>query len=352
MPVAGGASVQVPGRNAIERELHRKEPGRKLQDGFQFIRPVHPPSSSAQFIRNEEDQMTTIEGEADFRGWRTWYRIDGATDATKLPLVILHGGPGFSHDYLLRLTALADGGRAIVLYDQIGSGRSTRLPGRDASFWQVRLFVEELENLLRHLGIAQGYHLLGQSWGGMLAAEHAVLRPAGLRSLIIANSPASMEVWVEEANRLRALLPPDVQATLLRHEAEGTTDADGYQQAVSVFYDRHLCRVPWPPEVLASFSSMQSDPTVYHTMNGPSEFHCIGTIRGWSIIDRLDRIAVPTLLISGRHDEATPAVVQPYADRIADVRWRIFEDSSHLTHVEETDAFLETVDTFIAARDP
>ena len=296
--------------------------------------------------------MGTVEGEADFRGWRTWYRIDGDLDADRPPLVVLHGGPGFSHDYLLRLTALAAAGRAVILYDQLGSGRSTHLPDKDASFWQVQLFVDELDNLLRHLGITRHYHLLGQSWGGMLAAEHAVLRPAGLRSLVIANAPASMDLWVREANRLRALLPPDVQATLLRHEADGSTDTDSYQQAVLVFYGRHLCRVPWPPELQASVGSMERDPTVYHTMNGPSEFHCIGTIRDWSIVDRLDRIAVPTLLISGRHDEATPAVVQPYADRIPDVRWRMFEDSSHLTHVEETELFLDAVDAFITARDP
>ncbi len=295
--------------------------------------------------------MSTIEGEADFRGWRTWYRVDGDLDAARPPLVVLHGGPGFSHDYLLRLTALAAAGRAVILYDQLGSGRSTHLPDEDASFWQVQLFLDELDNLLRHLGITRRYHLLGQSWGGMLAAEHAVLRPAGLRSLVVANSPASMELWVREANRLRASLPPDVQDTLLRHEADGTTDSDSYQQAVLVFYGRHLCRVPWPPEVQASFDVVERDPTVYHTMNGPSEFHCIGTIRDWSIVDRLDRIAVPTLLISCRHDEATPAVVQPYADRIADMRWRIFENSSHLAHVEETGLFLETVDAFIAAQD-
>ncbi len=290
-------------------------------------------------------------GTADFRGSQTWYRITGELGAMKAPLVVLHGGPGFSHDYLLRLTALADTGRAIIHYDQLGAGRSTHLPGRPADFWQVPLFVDELYNLLGHLGITEAYHLLGQSWGGMLAAEHAVLQPAGLRSLVIANSPASMELWVREANRLRALLPSDVQSTLLRHEAAGTTHQADYLAAVRVFYDRHLCRIPWPPEVEASFAFVEQDPTVYHTMNGPSEFHCIGTIRQWSIIERLDRIKAPTLLISGRHDEATPAVVQPFRDRIADVRWTVFEKSSHMPHVEETDAFLATVSDFIAAHD-
>jgi L-proline amide hydrolase len=185
----------------------------------------------------------------------------------------------------------------------------------------------------------------------MLAAEHAVLQPAGLRALVIANSPASMALWVQEANRLRDALPPEVQATLLRHEAAGTTDTDEYNAAVRVFYDRHLCRVPWPDELTASFAAMAEDPTVYHTMNGPSEFHVIGTIKDWSIIDRLDRIRVPTLLISGRHDEATAAVVQPFADGIADVRWHVFEQSSHVPHIEETEACMRVVGDFLAAHD-
>jgi L-proline amide hydrolase len=291
------------------------------------------------------------EGFADFRGWRTWYRITGDIDSGKPPLLVLHGGPGMLHNYLLRLTALAEDGRAVIHYDQLGCGRSTHLPEKGADFWQVPLLVDELDNLLADLGLAHGYHMLGQSWGGMLSAEHAVTQPAGLRSLVIANSPASMALWLQEANRLRALLPQDVQATLLRHEADGTTGSDAYQSAVRVFYDRHVCRIPWPPELEESFAGLGVDPTVYYTMNGPSEFHCIGTIKDWSIIDRLHRVRVPTLLISGRHDEATPAVVQPYADLIANVRWRIFENASHLPHIEETEEFLQVVRAFLAAYD-
>jgi L-proline amide hydrolase len=291
------------------------------------------------------------EGTVAFREWQTWYRVTGDLGAARAPLVALHGGPGVPHNYLLRLTSLADAGRAVIHYDQLGCGRSTHLPEKAPDFWQVPLFVDELDNLLRHLGVGDRYHLLGQSWGGMLAAEHAVRQPPGLRSLVIADSPASMALWLQEADKLRAMLPPEVQATLLRHEQAGTTESEEYQTAVRVFYDRHLCRVPWPPELEASFAALGVDPTVYHTMNGPSEFHCIGTIRDWSISDRLDRIEAPTLLISGRHDEATPAVVQPFADRIADVRWRIFENSSHLPHIEETEPCLAAIGDFIAGYD-
>jgi L-proline amide hydrolase len=288
------------------------------------------------------------EGMAPFRGYNTWYRISGDLGWRKAPLVVLHGGPGCTHDYVDSFKGLAARGRAVIHYDQLGNGRSTHLREKGADFWTPRLFLDELENLLRHLKIDGRYHVLGQSWGGMLAAEHAVTQPNGLRALVIANSPASMELWVREANRLRETLPPQTQATLLKHERAGTTDDPEYKDAVRVFYDRHVCRVtPWPDEVARTFKAIDDDPTVYMTMNGPSEFHVIGSLKGWSIIDRLNRIQVPTLLISGRYDEATPAVVQPFADRIKNVRWEIFENSSHMPHVEETERCLKVVGDFL-----
>ena len=292
------------------------------------------------------------QGTLDFGGRETWFRVTGDLDATlaagRAPLVVLHGGPGVPHDYTLRIAGIAGQGRAVIHYDQLGCGRSTHLPDQGADFWTVSLFLDELDNLLDGLGIASSYALLGQSWGGMLAAEHAVRQPAGLRALVIANSPASMELWLAEANRLRELLPADVQAALLRHELAGTTNSAEYLEAEKVFYDRHVCRVvPNPPEVVASFAALEQDPTVYHTMNGPSEFHVVGTLKSWSVIDRLQAIAAPTLVINGRHDEATTACVQPFADHIPDVRWEVFEDSSHLPHVEEQERYLQVVGEFL-----
>jgi L-proline amide hydrolase len=294
---------------------------------------------------------TTGEGYADFRTYPTWYRVTGDLGSGKTPVVILHGGPGCTHDYVDSFKGLAAGGRAVVHYDQIGNGRSTHLRDKGPDFWTPALFLDELDNLLGHLGIAAAYHVVGQSWGGMLAAEHAVRQPKGLQGLVIADSPASMVLWLQEANRLRDELPVEVQATLLKHEKAGTTGSPDYAKAMRVFYDRHVCRVPWPPEVARTFAAIEDDPTVYHTMNGPSEFHVVGTLKNWSIIDRLDRILAPTLLISGRHDEATKATVQPYADRIKDVRWVVFEDSSHMPHVEETERCLQVVGEFLARQD-
>ncbi len=292
--------------------------------------------------------MQVREGYADFQGHQTWYRVTGDLASGRLPLVVAHGGPGCTHDYVDSFKDLAEHGWPVVHYDQLGNGRSTHLRGIDPGFWTVALFLDELNNLLRHLGIAK-YVLLGQSWGGMLAAEHGVRQPVGLRGLIIANSPASMALWRAAAAGLRAELPAEVQATLERHEAAGTTASPEYRAASEVFYARHVCRVqPLPAEVARTFAAIDADPTVYHAMNGPTEFHVIGSLRDWSVIERLERIQVPTLLISGRHDEATPACVEPFERLIPDVRWHIFEDSSHMPHVEEREACMALVADFLA----
>ena len=157
-----------------------------------------------------------------------------------------------------------------------------------------------------------------------------------------------MRLWVAEANRLRLDLPEDVQAALTRHEADGTTDSPEYEAATRVFYERHVCRLPvWPDFVNRSFAMMASNPTVYHTMNGPSEFHTIGSLLDWDITERLPEIDVPTLIISGEFDEATPHIVEQIASRIPGARWELVAGTSHLTHVEEPEIWTELVGAFL-----
>jgi L-proline amide hydrolase len=287
---------------------------------------------------------------------QTWFRVTGelpgATAGAPAPLIVLHGGPGAAHDYLLSLADLARDGRGVIHYDQLGNGRSTHLPERGADFWTVDLFVRELHNLVDKLELGDRHHVLGQSWGGFLAQEYALTHPPGLRSLVLANTAASFPDFISEANRLRAELPADVEATLRRHEQAGTTDDPEYAAACMVFYKRHVCRLdPWPAEVSEGFAWIERDPTVYHTMNGPSEFHVIGSIKEWQSKDRLASIDVPTLLVSGRHDEATPALQETLRDGIANAEWVAFDDSSHMPHVEERDRYMRVVGDWLARHD-
>jgi L-proline amide hydrolase len=294
--------------------------------------------------------MAGREGTVPFRGFQTWYRVTGTLDpdSALAPIVLLHGGPGATHDYLDAMRGLAAGGRAVVQYDQLGNGLSTHLPHRGADFWTPSLFCDELDSLLAALGIAGRYHLLGQSWGGCLAQEHALRQPAGLRSLVLADTLASIPDFAAECQRLLAALPVEARETIHRHEAAGTTDDPAYVEACMVFYRRHVCRLEeWPEEVRRSFRAIEEDPTVYGTMNGPSEFTITGTLRDWSVVDRLGEIRVPALLVSGRHDETTPKLQETLRDGIAGSEWTCFEDSSHMPHVEERERWLETVDAFL-----
>jgi L-proline amide hydrolase len=135
---------------------------------------------------------------------------------------------------------------------------------------------------------------------------------------------------------------------LREHEDAETTDSPEYAAAMKVFYDRHVCRVvPNPPEVAAAFGSIEADPTVYHTMNGPSEFHVVGSLKDWTIVDRLPEIAVPTLVLSGAYDEAQPVCIAPYAELIPGASWEVFAESSHLPNVEEPERYVEVVEAFL-----
>jgi len=182
----------------------------------------------------------------------------------------------------------------------------------------------------------------------MLAMEYALRRPPGLMSLVLASAPSSMRRWTAEADRLRQLLPAAVQETLVRHERDGSTDSLEYQQAMLVFYERHVCRrKPWPDPVRRSIDQLMANPEVYLTMNGPSEFHVTGTLRDWSVLERLGEIRVPTLVTCGRHDECTPEMSAETAAAIPGAELAVFEKSAHFAQAEEPERYRQVVAQFL-----
>lgn len=287
----------------------------------------------------------------EWQALRTWYQVVGGarSGGAAVPVVVCHGGPGLTHDYLLSLTDLARQGRTCVFYDQVGNGRSDHLPQAPAGFWNVDLFLAELEALLAHLDLIDGFHLLGHSWGGMLALELAVRRPPGLRSIVAADAYASSAVYTEEVARLVSCLPEEARTAIAVHEAAGTTESPEYQQAMGVFYARHVLRTrPVPDEMKSTVAALAADPTVYTTMAGPSEFSMTGVLRDWDITERLDQIEVPVLLVSGRHDEVTPRAVEQLWRGLPKAQWELFEESSHMPHLEEHDRYVALVAEFLA----
>ncbi|KAI5924865.1 proline-specific peptidase [Camillea tinctor] len=303
--------------------------------------------------------INMTEGTAEFRvpglsePCQTWYKVIGNLEETsKTPLIILHGGPGACHDYLLPLTDLAPL-VPLVFYDQIGNGRSTHLPEKagDEHFWTVDLFKNELGNLISHLGLAQRpISLYGHSWGGMLAIEWAATSNAtNLQSLIISNSLASMEAYMIGVANLKKQLPLDVQAALDQAEEKQDFESPEYEAAVQVFYKRHLSLYePWPAkEIRAALEWLTKDSTTYGTMFGPSELHCSGSLRNWTSIPLLDKIAVPTLLINGADDEAQDVAMQPLFKHINKVKWIVLDNAAHFSHVDQREKYMMHVRSFL-----
>ena len=234
--------------------------------------------------RDLGDPRTGPPGHVDFRGWKTWYRVTGDLPRPRPPLVVLHGGPGATHDYLASHRA-ASPSRAARSSTTTSSATAapptcptrarTSGPSSCSSTSSTTCSPSSASPTATTCSASPG----AACWPPSTPSR----RPTGLRGLVIANSPASMELWLSEANRLRAAAARRrCRRRCSRHEAAGTTDharvRRGRCRSSTTATSAGSC--PCPPEVDATFAAIEADPTVYHTMNGPSEFHVIGTLQG------------------------------------------------------------------------
>jgi proline-specific peptidase len=201
---------------------------------------------------------------------KTWYRAYGDLKSGHLPLVALHGGPGLSCDLMMCLRDLTSlYSIPVIVYDQIGIGRSSHVPEKkgDDSFWTCELFLNELDTVIEHFGIQDSYSIIGQSWGGMLAAMHAIQQPKGLKKLVLSNALSDMPLFAKEVMKLREALPQDVQEEMKKHEDAGTTDSEEYEKCVDVFFAKHIIKIdPLPDEFMASAVAYKENKNVYSTM--------------------------------------------------------------------------------------
>jgi len=281
------------------------------------------------------------EGYATVQGLRLYYRIFG--EAKKGTVLCLHGGPGATHDYLLPLADLSEFGYRVVFYDEFGCGRS-ELP-KNPALLTIEYGVEEVEGVRRALDLGK-IHLIGSSYGGLLAIAYALKYQKNLKSMVTIGGLHNVPLTVAEMGRMKSQLPPDVLATLDKYEALGEYENPEYLKAVQVFYKKHLCRLePWPKELVYSFEHLSKP--VYHTMNGPNEFTIVGNIRYWDVTDQLHKIRVPTLVTGGKYDEVSPKVARGIHRGIKRSRLVIFANSAHLPIWEERERFIKVVRKFL-----
>ncbi|MED4754326.1 proline iminopeptidase-family hydrolase [Brevibacillus choshinensis] len=292
--------------------------------------------------------MERKEGYIEVTGGKIWYNLVGEGNKEKTPLIVLHGGPGNTHDPLQSaLHVLADE-RHVIFYDQLGSGNSDR--PTDDSLWKTERFVEELMDIRKALDLDE-VHILGHSWGTMLAAAYLIDRkPAGVKSVIFSSPCLSAERWKQDADQFLAQLPEDVQQTIARHEEQGTTDSKEYQDAMKEYYSRHVCRIEPLPAVMVE-SRPKGNKDIYMKMWGPSEFCPTGNLKTFDYTPKLHEINIPSLFVCGRYDEAAPESTQYYQSLVPDSEFHVFEKSSHVSYLEETEAYVEVVRAFLRKAD-
>ncbi len=275
--------------------------------------------------------------------WSSVFLSNERSDGSRaLPLVTVHGGPGFPHDYLTPLAALATT-RPVLFYDQLGCGRSAR-PVHEWC-WSVPRYVAELHAVVQAAGF-ECFHLLGHSWGSIVVFEYAYTHPSAVRSLIYASPCLSIPRWSDDARRLRDTLPEEHRTALAEGEASGDLSTDAYVRALAEYYARFVYRMdPLPSEVAAATAGFGGH--AYHHMWGPNEALVTGTLRRYDATEGLGGIGAPAMVTCGRFDEATPEACADYAVAAGGAALVVFEESAHLPHLSERDAYAKTVESFL-----
>ena len=268
---------------------------------------------------------------ASVPGGRVYVRINGGLDGPRPPLVLIHGGPGGTHAGLLDALALADD-RAVILYDQLDSGRSDH-PG-DPANWTVARFTDELDAVRRALGLKR-WHVLGHSWGGTIALEYGARRPAELAGLALASPLVSTKSWIADANALRGQLAPDIQATLASCDPPAPF-TPACESATGIFYKAYNGREPRSDGMIAYQKAEAAaggkgfNPTIYNAMWGPSEFVATGTLEDYDGEPLLAKLDGPrALFIDGQYDEARPVTLGEFAERVPGAEFAVVPGAAH-----------------------
>jgi proline-specific peptidase len=285
---------------------------------------------------------TPQTGYVNSDGIQLYYEIEGAGE----PLLLLNGGPGFPHDYLEDLRALAPYAR-LVFYDQRGTGKSGKA---DPATYTIQQNVEDLERLRDALALGP-CRILGHSWGGILAQAYAVKYPHNVSKLILADTFTSIEDLDEALQRMRASVSDETRAIYDKWESEGLYNGrdrypEEYQHALDEAYEPVTISISPPPALQDMFGKIAYD--VYRAMWGEeSDFKITGTLKQFGVESRLRELDIPTLVIAGASDMPTVAMVEQSARLFRRGRLEVFEHSRHFPFLEEPEKFFRVVREFL-----
>ncbi len=294
--------------------------------------------------------MKIQEGYMPYLGYQTYYRIAGESSAGKAPLLLLHGGPGSTHNYFEVLDSLADEGRAIISYDQLGCGNSF-VEGRP-ELWTAQTWLGELAALRKHLGLTR-VHLLGQSWGGMMILAYLCDdKPQGVASAIISSGHPSSRLWASEQHRMIRRMPEEYRAAIARAEETGDFSDPSYLKANKKFMELNCCDSVYgddAPECLRRKVRHGDEAYLYGW--GPNEYVPSGSLKDFEYIDRLGEVQTPTLIVSGTDDLCTPLIAKTMTDGIHGARWELYQGCRHMCFVEDNERYCKMLSAWLANHD-
>lgn len=294
--------------------------------------------------------MEIREGYMPFLEYKTYYRVVGKNTGNKKPLVLLHGGPGSTHNYFEVLDRIAEeDGRQLVMYDQIGCGNSYVENRPD--LWNSKVWIEELIELRKHLGLDE-IHLLGQSWGGMQTLEYVCnYKPEGLKSIILSSTLPASWLWAEEAQRMIAQMPQDMQDAIKKATESGDYSSPEYQAAEAEYMRQHCAGEVTENDPECLRRPKKAGKESYVVGWGPNEFTPLGTLKDYDVIDQLGDIKEPALIINGGNDLCTPYVAKFMYDRIPNSEWELFRTCRHMCFVEDNDHYVEVLKKWMNKND-
>ncbi len=280
--------------------------------------------------------MKILEGKMPFKGFETYYRIVGDETANP-PLLLLHGGPGSTHNYFEVLDSLAESThRQVISYDQLGCGESF-VEGHP-ELWTLQTWMDELEALRAWLNLDK-VHLLGQSWGGMLIIAYLIDRkPNGIASAILSSTLSSSALWSHEQHRLISFMPREEQEAIAKATKSGRFDDSEYLRANEHYTALHACEITADsPECLRRKKRFGMES--YIEAWGPNEYTPTGTLKDFDYTAKLNTIHTPTLIISGTNDECTPLIAKTMHDGIEGSEWELLDGARHMTFIDQTENY-------------
>ena len=271
----------------------------------------------------------------------------------KIKLLLLHGGPGATHEYFEAFDSyLPAAGIEYYYYDQLGSAYSDQPD--DPRLLDTARFVEEVEQVRKALGLGKdNFYLLGHSWGGILATEYALKYQQNLKGLIISNMMSSIPAYNDYAVKT---LEPQMDAAALKEikrlEAEKKFDDPRYMELLMPHYEAHILRIPaaqWPDPVNRAFNKINKK--VYVPMQGPSELGASGILADWDRTADLAKVTVPTLVIGARYDTMDPAFMEMMSKRLPKGRYLYCPTGSHMAMYDDQKTYMNGLIDFLRATD-